>query len=168
MSRPVLLTPPTDLPVSATECKDHAVVDHDADDLLIETYIRAATDHLDGLRGVLSRCIMSQTWAVEVDKSPFVSGIPDVSAVSVDGIDPADVTIKPVAVGTSIEFPGASLPAKVNITAGFGNASDVPWGLKVAIMQMVRRMYDDRAGVEEAAQGQIMESLIAQYRWAQV
>ncbi len=62
---PRLVAAPTDHVVTLDDMKAHLRVTHDEEDLLISSLIDAATAHLDGWRGVLGRCIMSQQWAVD-------------------------------------------------------------------------------------------------------
>jgi uncharacterized phiE125 gp8 family phage protein len=67
MHRPVLVTPPAVLPVFLVEAKAHLRVEHGDDDDLIEAFIRAATDHLDGWTGILGRCLVDQEWRQDFD-----------------------------------------------------------------------------------------------------
>lgn len=61
MLAPVLITPPTDLPVSLDEVKRHLREDFADDDPVLELLLRAAVDRLDGWRG-LGIAIVTQTW----------------------------------------------------------------------------------------------------------
>ncbi len=67
MHRPVLVTPPAQLPVSLLEAKAHLRVDHSEDDALISSLVTAATAHLDGWTGILGRCLVDQTWRQDFD-----------------------------------------------------------------------------------------------------
>lgn len=59
---------------------------HDCEAALIESYIAAATDYLDGYMGTLNRCIMPQTWQVTAEL-PYQVPFPDVITVTVDGVE---------------------------------------------------------------------------------
>lgn len=113
MFRPVLTVPPAEQPVTVEQCKQHAVVDYNDDDALIEGYIQAATGLLDGFGGYLGRCIVTQGWQVEKPRfaPSFHLPVPDVSAVEVSCklqsgepfVVPADaLVIDAVATGTTL------------------------------------------------------------------
>lgn len=69
-----IVTPPSSYPITLAEAKAHLnVVDSDDDDL-IEQYIAAATQALDGPFGWLGRAIMPQTWYYYRDGFPGASG----------------------------------------------------------------------------------------------
>lgn len=189
MFRPVLITPPADLPVTVEECKLHGVIDSNDDDGLVETYIGAATGHLDGFRGILGRCIVTQTWQLGLQDwfSSITLPVPDVSSVSLvyddeagdeQSVDDAMIRFAPVASGTMIymvrdfELPSflddALAPVRIQFTAGYGNASAVPKNIKLAIMEMARQFYDDRGGEGELSRDSIVFRLIAKDRWVRV
>lgn len=76
MHRPVLVTPPTVLPVSLIEMKQALrILERDADgnalpdedDDLIESEIKAATAHYEGWAGILGVCLVEQTWRQDFD-----------------------------------------------------------------------------------------------------
>lgn len=61
-------------------------VDSNEEDPLIEAFERAAVAKMDGYRGILGRCILSQQWAVDFDSAgTFDLPLPDV--ISVSGAD---------------------------------------------------------------------------------
>ena len=68
MHRPVLITPPAIQPITLAEAKLHLRVDHNDEDTLIESLIRAATEHLDGWTGILGRCLVEQVWRQDHDR----------------------------------------------------------------------------------------------------
>ncbi|MCA0963287.1 hypothetical protein [Salipiger bermudensis] len=183
--RPTLIEAPLELPVTAAECKAHAIVEHDEDNALIETMIKASVSHLDGFRGILGRAIVDQTWRLVLDawSRDFVLPVPDVSSVAIsyenaDGevqLGP-EVKLAPVAAGTRVVLPkNWGLPAlasdsiaaiRVDFVCGFGGADAVPQALKVAIMQMVAHQYVEREGVSVSAP--FYDRLISPYRWVRV
>jgi uncharacterized phiE125 gp8 family phage protein len=70
--------------VTRDEAKAHCRIDHDEEDALIDLYIAAAVAHLDGWKGVLGRCIMTQEWRQEyTDWGSFRPAMPDVTGVTV-------------------------------------------------------------------------------------
>lgn len=182
MFRPILTTPPAELPVDVDLCKQHSVVDYDDDDQLIEGYIHAACGILDGFSGRLGRCIINQTWQVQRVRFErvFHLPVPDVSTVEISctlttdeafTVPAASVLVEPVATGTNIRFKrdfsfpalAADTSVSVRFTAGFGGAADVPWPLKVAIMQIVAHLHDDRDG-----RGDPPMTLTDPFRWSRV
>ncbi|MBO9398738.1 hypothetical protein J7400_18855 [Shimia sp. R9_2] len=188
MFRPILITPPSEHPITVHDCKEHAVVDFNEDDALILGYIDAAMAKLDGYRGVLGRCIINQTWqqGFPCFQREFLLPVPDVSAVSIkyddaEGVEqeiPADsIKFYPAPLGTlvviSSGFSFAALesgnraPVRVEFTAGFGGAGDVPQPIRVAIHQIVTRLYEDRSGDNGDLSASVM-SLISNYRWTRV
>lgn len=185
MFRPILTAPPVELPVSADLCKKHAVVDYDDDDLLIDGYIHAACGLLDGFRGHLGRCIVNQTWQVEKSRfeREWLLPVPDVSAVAIEysnaagealAVTDTDFIISPISLGTRIRFksafkvPGieADSSIKLAFTTGYGASAAVPWGLKVAMMQLVTHLHDDRSGAGGLPQS--VSDLTAPFRWTRV
>lgn len=65
-----LVTAPTELPLDLDMAKAHLRVDSNDEDELIVELIEAAVDYIDGYRGVLGRCIMTQTWDLFLDGWP--------------------------------------------------------------------------------------------------
>ncbi len=188
MLRPVLVSPPTETPVSTAECKVHAVVDYDDDDALIGGLIDAAVAKLDGHRGILGRCIVNQTWRQDLPRfqREILLPVPDISAVAIkysdsegaeQAVPEANVRFYPAPLGTlvtvSAAFASPALesgnraPVSVEYTAGFGDAAAVPGALKVAIHQLVARLYEDRAGEKEDLSPSIL-GLIGPYRWTKL
>jgi len=86
MLAPVLVTAPTDLPVSIVEAKAWCRVDHDDDDDLLEALIAAATGHLDGWSGCLGRAIMTQTWRQDFGGFSRVLRLPMFPVSSVESV----------------------------------------------------------------------------------
>jgi uncharacterized phiE125 gp8 family phage protein len=68
---PRLVTPPATLPVTLAEAKAHLRVDHNDEDSLITSLIRAVTSHMDGYGGVLGRAIVTQAWEQAWSGFPF-------------------------------------------------------------------------------------------------
>ena len=114
---PYLITAPSLPVVGLSDLKSHLRVDHSADDALILGLEAQAVAHLDGWTGILGRCIMPQTWAVDLTAGRHVLPMPDVTAASLDG-DPLTVTPGPCGPMVTIEEDGAvhftcAMPARL-------------------------------------------------------
>lgn len=189
MRPPVRITPPAEMPVTLEEAKAHLRVDHADDDAMISAFIAAATEHLDGYRGVLGRALVNQTWRQDFDgfcrvlRLPF----PDVSEATV-AYDDASGTVQTVGVSDyriladgigpylaaslNTAWPssnGAENSVRVTFTAGFGTAAEVPSPIKAAILLMVGDLYEHRQTASERGAGKIdmsmtVDRLISPYR----
>lgn len=159
------LTPPAALPVSLLEAKAFLRVDGSDDDTLISSLIAAAVASLDGERGDLGRCLVSQTWRLDLDAFPRRMAIeiplpPMIEVVSVayTASDGAAVTMPTddftvVGAGsygfariapTSGLWP-VGTAVTVTFRAGFGEvAADVPADLRGAILARVATAYSVR------------------------
>jgi uncharacterized phiE125 gp8 family phage protein len=187
--RPVLITPPTEEPVTLIEAKAWMWVDHSADDTLIASMVTAAVAHLDGYTGILGRCMVNQIWRQDFEtwdrylRLPF----PDVSSVTVKYFDTTN-TEQTVAAsnyeliqddqGSLVLFvdnwTGPNLyddrtdAIRVTLTAGFGAAaSNVPEPLKAGIKMLAAHWYANReaVGAQNMAELPIgVHSVIAPYR----
>lgn len=83
MTVPVRVVAPQEAVVDLSDLKIHLRVDGDAEDLLIAAYERAAVSHLDGYRGILGRCILSQQWEVTYSQAGLYRlPLPDVTHVT--------------------------------------------------------------------------------------
>lgn len=169
MLAPVRVTAPAVLPVSLNEAKAHLRVDHDDDDALIEAYLAAAVDHLDGWTGILGRCLVEQEWRQDFEVFarclPLPLG-PVISITAVSHTDDAgeavtvevdDYALKVDAGGRArVELAGGvSISGSVSVTykSGYRNTagdeatSTVPPAIKTAIMLMVSNWYQNSSAV---------------------
>lgn len=190
--RPELVTPPSALPVTTQEAKEHTIIDFGDDDGLVERLIAAATHHLDGYTGILGRCMVSQDWRQDFAgwasclRLPF----PDVTAASIEYTDadgnPQTVTatdyrLMEDARGAYIRFQMGfarptldsddPAPVRVTFTAGYGGAAAVPWDIKAAICMLVAHWYETRAAASDKAQRPVpfaVDALLAKRRWVTV
>jgi uncharacterized phiE125 gp8 family phage protein len=170
--KPVLVTPPSETPVSLTEAKAHLRVDHSDEDSEIEIYLKSAVSALDGLSGVLGRAMVTQTW--RVDAARFPGGIlrlplPDVSSVSVaytdqNGSEQTLASSKYHVLNDAIggilvlaenevwpntdEIPNA---VRVTLTCGYGGKDEVPDDLKLAIRLHLAASYKYRESLMDRA-----------------
>lgn len=168
-----LVTPPTQLPVSLVEAKRHIRLEADDDDVLTYDLIDAATSHMDA-RGDLGRAMITQTWAQWFTASPgsprlLIGPFQAVTAIDYydsDGVlqsadianfetrlDGDFVTIQPKR-GQS--WPAADVRGdaiRVTYTAGYGDSpSDVPRGVRHALLMFAAHLYENRESVSEAKQ----------------
>ena len=169
-----LVTPPASFPVTLAEAKAHLRVDHDDDDAQVTQLIAAATATLDGLDGLLGRCLISQVWRLTLNGFMPVIALPLPPARSVESIAYTDasgdvLTLAPSAytvagLGSSDHASihpahGTSWPTtrhsaeavSITFTAGYGDEPEaVPEPLRAAILQHVGTLYDNRESVAES------------------
>ena len=152
MLSPVLVTPPTDTPVSLDEAKVHLRVDSDDEDTLIMSLISAATGHLDGFTGILGRCIMLQTWSQEYEAASgdLVLPIRPVSrVVSVTG-GFSEYRFLKDGRGHFLRLnDGASWPAGAVVVEFEAGYSEVPAPLHSAMLLHIGTMYEHRETLAE-------------------
>lgn len=187
MSRPVRVTGPTQDIVTLQDLREHLRLDGTEEDALLERMASAAASHIDGPRGTLGRCLVTQTWSY-----PFSSWadelcvpLPDVSAVTVkyrdendaeQTVDAADFEIVPTDYGTSVffrDFTAPTLvddrefPISVEVTAGYGAPSDVPMDLQHAVKVLAAYWFDEaRAGVSKHSLAPMaFDALVGAHRW---
>lgn len=165
------VAPTTDL-LSLEEIKQHCRVDGNDEDEFLKIARAAATDHLDGWSGVLGRCLLSQTWRLDL------GGFPDdarlrlpllpVSAVSSityrDVADAQQTLATSVYAGPFVDALGAYVKLKsgqvwpgtydrddavaVTFVAGYGaSAEAVPGPLRRAALLIVGDIYANRETV---------------------
>ena len=143
--------------VSFQAAKLQCRVDHDDEDELIDMAIQSAISYLDGYRGILGRCILTQTWRIELPRlgQAFALPFPDISTVTGDFTDAAAgaVDFATVDVGTRSTIrvrSGFGRPAAFEFAAGFGKPADVPPAIRQAVLMLTaffyRRRGDDAAG----------------------
>ena len=165
--KPVLVTPPAELPVTLEEAREVVRVDFDDDDASILSFLAAAVAHLDGYSGILGRCLVSQTWKQGFEawapclRLPF----PDVSSATVkyldsialeQTVDAGSYQLVEGVAGAEIVFsddftwPGLAAdvvaPVRVEFVAGYGPADAVPEDIKLVIKALVRHWYAGQSG----------------------
>ena len=166
---------PAEAPVMLAEAKAQLRVDHDDEDPLIQHYIDAATAWLDGASGILGRCLVSQTWQMDLDAitGPILLPFPDSvidGAVFTDAaggdldyrIDRRDqrLLLRPLA--------GFGRPAAITFTAGYGAPADVPAAIRQAMLLLIAHWYEHREavslGASPSALPMAVDALLAPYR----
>lgn len=147
---PVLVTAPTEAPVTLDEAKDHLRVTHSNEDALILGLIAAATGQLDGWRGQLGRAIMPQTWAQEWvgEVAPFTLSMPDASnlVVTADGVPVTTFTTAESPVGMLVDDVAGQ---RVRIQYRCGMAAAQLAAARQAILLIVAHWYANREAVGE-------------------
>jgi uncharacterized phiE125 gp8 family phage protein len=186
MHAPVLVTPPTAMPVSTAEAKLHLRVDGTDEDNLIAALIAACTEYLDGYAGVLGRCLVTQTWRQDFDRwgkhlrlplpaATLASVKVRNSAGQLATVDTDDYSLLKDARGSYVRFKDAYVyPAdlaqtqgiSIEFTAGYGpEGAAVPAPLRLAILLGVGDLYTNReAKVEGLTTNPSFEALITPYR----
>lgn len=157
-----LLVPASQTPVNLAEAKTQLRVDTVDDDLLIESYIFAATEAAEQLLG---RAIMPQTWQLTHDSFPGlfeltrtrVLGVVSITYVDDTGttqtlpassyaLDNADdYGFAYVVPALGLDWPASATQMNaviVTYQAGYSNAAEVPRGVKAWVLLAVRAMYD--------------------------
>lgn len=164
---PYLVTGPAAQPVTLNDMKAHLRVVHSDDDADIESRIASVTAHLDGWGGVLGRCIMPQTWAVDVEgPGPHVLPFPEASDVEATGVAGViDATLVRGAVGPSVTVSGAATdePLVVQFVTGLP-AARLP-AVQSLIKLMVQRDYEPLGQHEAAAMDMSISALMNGLGW---
>lgn len=181
--------PPSELPVSVAEAKEHLRVTHSTDDDMIERHIEAATDLVERECG---RVLVSQTWAMKLDGFPRACGVrgryielPKVPGRSVTSIAYVDLNGTAQTLATDqytvhaddwqpfvseaygVSWPSTRLqPDAVTVTfvAGYASAAAVPSALKQAVLLHVQASYDNLQASEAQGLNASIRRLIAPYR----
>ncbi|MGO4389445.1 head-tail connector protein [Microvirga sp. 2YAF29] len=188
--RLTLITPPAAEPITLDDLKQHLRIDHNDEDDLLMNLIAAARQKLDGPRGLLGRCLITQEWKAILDGFPpmgrsseIVLPFAPVSAVSaITYRDPAraELTLAPDAylvtglhddahatIGPTrcMAWPYVvCLPGSVTVTfkAGYGEApEDIPEPIRQAIRIHAASLYENR---ESASLPPGWFDLISEYR----
>jgi uncharacterized phiE125 gp8 family phage protein len=150
--RLVLVTPPTVEPLTAAEARARLNIGAEVSDDVMNAYITAARQRIDGADGWLGRAINTQTWHGKADAFPagrIYIPLPPLQTVTVSYLDSADVAVTLVE-GVDYQIVQAQRPYIVPLTAwpavtgfdgvtiefvvGYGDAgSDVPEPIRTAV-----------------------------------
>ncbi len=158
-----LIAPPVAEPLTLVEVKAHLRLDGDDEDALLTSLIRAAREHLERMSGL---ALVNQGWRLYLDvwpEGPIQIGRAPVQAIeSVTIYDAAGAPVSVPLDGHMLD--GQAMPARlmlsqspdtaralngieIDFTAGFGNAVDVPDGLKRAMLTHIAQMFSCRGVV---------------------
>jgi uncharacterized phiE125 gp8 family phage protein len=168
-----LITPPTVEPISLEEAKAHLRVIDSDDDAMIEIYIRAAREYMEGPYGFLGRALVTQTWQLTLDAFPDneikipLPPLQSISNVYYDDADGDETTLSPddYYVDSASE-PGWIVPVaewpttldainavRINFVAGYAPdtgqsptdyTANIPFNIKAALLLMIGNMYEHR------------------------
>lgn len=160
-----LISPPDELVVSVEDAKQHLRVDHDYDDTLILSLIVAGTEWL---QNHTERQLCTATYKLSLDafprqccdgKPPLLFELPRPPLQAVTAVSYVDVNGASQTLSTSLYRVGQSgvyflrnMPSlavredavRIQYTAGYGTAADVPEVLKVCIKLWVGEFFNRR------------------------
>jgi uncharacterized phiE125 gp8 family phage protein len=185
--KPTLVTPPASDPVTLEDVKAHLRVFFTDDDTYLEALIKAAVSHLDGYRGILNRCIVSQAWKTTrctwcrkidtlfTDTTAAVIKYFDTDGVerTVDNTNNAAYRVYPdyIRFNNDFVFPALNTdrddPISIVTTHGY---DEVPESLVLAIKILVAHWYRNREPVTFGGNPTkipfSVNALLAPHRWA--
>lgn len=149
--------------VSLDEAKQHLIVDYPDDDLLIETYIQAATAWLDGPTGWLGQVLGEQVLEIVSEHDPLclpslLQPVTDIVQVSFTDERGVEQIVDP----ETYQLGGDKLwlwplsplrhatNSRIRFKAGYpvvNGKSTVPPSIRVAILMLVGHWYQNRSAV---------------------
>jgi uncharacterized phiE125 gp8 family phage protein len=150
--RLVLVTPPTVEPLTVAEAKARLNIGDEVSDEVMQAYITAARQRIDGADGWLGRAINTQTWQGRADAFPTCDGgriyipLPPLQSLTVKYLNAAGSTVtltegvdyrlvqaqRPYIVPIS-GWPGSS-DVTIEFVAGYGNTgTSVPEPIRTAV-----------------------------------
>lgn len=150
--------------ITLIEAKAHLNISHADDDTLITSLIAAALDVLDGNTGEVGKALVTQTWewktsgvsdCVELPVKP-VQSITSITYYDTDNVSQtATVSDYELDEGYLRPKTGKSWPATyprfdavtITFVAGYGDADDVPAGIKHAGLLLIGHYYENREDV---------------------
>lgn len=163
---PVLVTAPTDQPVSLADLKAHCRVDSNDEDGLIDMYASAAVAYLDGWSGVLGRCIMPQTWQISATAGDVVLPMPDATSISA-AYEAGANDLTPTATPSG---PCVTITEGCDITFTCAMPAHFLPLAKHAVMLLVGHWYSNREAVGASMQETPMalDAILTAIRWRKV
>ena len=168
-----LVTAPSAPPIELELAKQHLRIDETSYDDLLELYIAAAVNYIDGRDGILGIALMTQTWDLKLDSFPCDGVIelpltPLQSVTSVTYTDTAGATqtwsagnyqidtarrrprIVPAYNATLPSLRGGSQINQVTVRAVYGYGDEpasVPARIRAALLLHVTHLYERREPV---------------------
>ena len=181
----ILVTPPAIEPVTLAEAKAHLRVGHGDEDALISMLIVSARRHVEAQTGL---CLIAQGWTHFRDDWPDdgVLALPLAPLLAVDEIgvfgeddikaviDPAHYYADTASRPPRLMLRGSRVWARpgrigngiaIELTAGFGTAaSDVPEGLREAILQLTAHWFEHRGNANPPPAPLTVKTLLQPFR----
>lgn len=161
------------MPVSLAELKLHLRVDHTDDDTTIDGQQAAAVAYLDANGGVLGRCIMAQTWAVDVTgPGPHLLPYPDASSIAAD-LDGTTLSVETVLTtrGTAVTIAGAKPDDTVTISAEYALPAARLEAAQMLVKLIVGNWYNNREAAIEKSMSELpmaATELISALKWRKI
>ena len=179
----ILLSPPSAEPVTLSEVKDHLRITHDDEDALITGILVSASRSVEARGGL---ALTPQSWRLTLDAVPEetitlplhpVTSIDSVSVLdSAGAAHMIDAALYEIAAGSPGRLRRAGpWPAvgvrldgvRIDFTAGYVNAADVPEPLKQAVKILAAHFYEMREAASDTrilSVPQGVDTLIAPFR----
>lgn len=170
---PYLVTPPASLPVTLTAMKSHLRVDHNDEDQDIDDLQAAAVAYLDARGGVLGRCIMAQTWAIDVTgPGPHLLPYPDGTGIAAeaDGTTLA-ITTELSGSGTMVKIESLGPDDQATITAEYALPTPRLPAAQALVKLIVGNWYENRAAVTGTSMAELpmaAGALISALKWRHI
>lgn len=161
------------MPVSLAELKLHLRVDHTDDDTTIDGQQAAAVAYLDANGGVLGRCIMPQTWAVDVTgPGPHLLPYPDASSIAAD-LDGTTLSVETVLTsqGAAVTIADAETDDTVTISAEYGLPAARLAAAQMLVKLIVGNWYNNREAAVEKSMSELpmaATALISALQWRKI
>lgn len=83
---PQLVTPPAADILSLGEIKQHLKIFHNDEDDFLTRILKSVTARLDGYHGEFHRCLINQTWKIQLEQWCFPLRLPFVPVVSISSV----------------------------------------------------------------------------------
>jgi uncharacterized phiE125 gp8 family phage protein len=167
----IVTAPPVTEPVSLDEAKLHLRIDGVGEDALISQLIAAARRRVETAAGLV---MITQDWSVFLDRWPAspilelpLAPIQSIEEVRIYGEDDesslldaahyyADTLLRRprLVLRRDRVWPAPGRAAngiEIRVVAGYGGASDVPDGLRLAMLKLVAHWYENRGDEDEMA-----------------
>ncbi|MFU0504122.1 head-tail connector protein [Pseudaminobacter sp. NGMCC 1.201702] len=180
-SRLSLVTAATTPVVTTVEAKRHMNVFHDDDDTLVDLYVTAATELIEGPNGI-GIALRPQTWRLSLDYFPAEIRIPLGPVTGVTSVKYTDTTgAEQIVTGYRLDKdaqPARLLPAlgaswpticdpgavKVEFKCGY---AEVPFVLRAAVLLLAGHWYNNRETVDDTSLKKIpygVDTILERYR----
>jgi uncharacterized phiE125 gp8 family phage protein len=186
--RPILVTAPTETPITSEEAVLHLRIDTDDEDSLVDGLIDAAVAYLDGWTGRLGKCLVTQTWKQQYDLFAQRMRLPldpvqSIASVKYQDINNATQTISSSNYQLLIDERGPYVefnynytlpityaqepPIVIQFVVGYGSADQVPNALKQAMLLLIANWYKNREAVLDGYRVELLpggvEALLAPF-----